>query len=122
MGDSSMSALSDLRKLAQEKYPSLPLDLDNGVKVELRSIMFLDDDTRDQFMAAQEALAAQDEEEDIGKLRPSFVNILSLVSDNADATRAALDQEPLAVLIVLFEEYGRTVTDAAKSESDSESS
>lgn len=110
-----MSAISEIRAKAAEKYPAYTLDLDTGESVTLKSIMELDDKALADFSETQKRLTELETSEDLAGLRTEFVTALAQVSDNPTAVRENLSKETLGVVAVLFEEYTASLNDASKS-------
>lgn len=119
-----MTALSELRTRAAEKFPGLPLEFDDGTSAVLKSLMSLSKDELKKFDASQKRLAALETEKDAGvdvleKTRVELVDCLVSVADDKNSARRGLSNEALDVLSVVFEEYSGTTGGAAKSESAS---
>lgn len=116
-----MTALSELRARAAEKFPGLPLEFDDGSKVVLKSLMSLSKDELKKFNDSQKRLAALEDDKDQGvdtleKTRKELVDCLASVADDKAAARKGLSDEGLDLLSVVFEEYSTSTGDASKSE------
>jgi translation elongation factor EF-1alpha len=109
-------AIAALRAKAAEEFPGLDIDLESGETIRLVAVTELSDEQLDRFTDAQNRLSDSDEQEDLKGLRRTFVEVLALVSTNPDRAREVLANESLGVLIVVFREYSKTVSDGSKSE------
>lgn len=114
-----MTALSQFRSKSTEKYPGTPVTFDDGVTVNLKSIMDLDDKELKDFTESQKRLTALDASDDVAALKHEFVSTLAGLSSDKAKTATELDKEPLGVLTEIFKEYSASAQDAAKSEDDS---
>lgn len=114
-----MTALSQFRTQSTEKYPGTPITFDDGVTVNLKSIMDLDDQELKDFTASQKRLTALDASEDVAELKNEFVTTLAGLSSDKAKTAKELDKEALGVLTEIFKEYSASAQDAAKSQDDS---
>lgn len=110
-----MTALSEFRKKASEKYTPFPLELEDGTALTLKSILQLDKEELRLFNVSSKKLAALDDEEDLEALREEFVSILSGVCSNKQALADALEGESIGTLVTIFEYYAGALSDGAKS-------
>lgn len=113
-----MTAIAELRRKASEKYPSYPIEVDEGT-VTLTGIMSLTDDQLKSFTEAQATLAKLDEGTDMAALKTGFVDLFAGVADNPELARTALAREDLGVLTVILEEYAGALNAGTKSEDGS---
>lgn len=111
-----MTAASELRARADEKYPSYRIEFEDGFTVSLKSVMKLGKAQRKDFTTSATRLATVDENEDIDALHEEFIEILAGVSDNPDTLRAKLSDEDLGFLTVLFQDYVGGLAEGTKSE------
>lgn len=114
-----MIALAALRKKADEQYPGIEMELEDGKSVTFRSVMSLSDTEMDQFTQSHKKLATLDEGDDLVALKQELVSILAGVSTDKALTAKCLDKESFGTLMLIFREYGSTTSDASKSEGDS---
>jgi hypothetical protein len=117
-----VTALSALREKAAARYPDYILELDEGYQVTLKSVMTLDDEELRFFNTSQKKLAELDQSDDKGEvenLKAEMVNLLSGVSSDRARTAEILNGESIGTLSILFEEYAGSLSEGAKSESDS---
>lgn len=110
-----MTAIADLRRKAEEKYPSYPIELDAGTLV-LTGIMSLSDEQLTSFTKAQAELSKLDEGTDMLALKNGFVDLFAGVANNPDLARSELPKEDLGVLAVILEEYAGALNAGSKSE------
>lgn len=113
-----MTAIAELRRKANEKYPSYSIELDEGTVV-LTGIMSLTDAQLKSFTDAQAELTKLDEGTDMAALKAGFVDLFAGVADNPVLARTALSREDLGVLTVILEEYAGALNAGAKSEDGS---
>lgn len=109
-----MTAIADLRAKAAAKYPSFPIELDEGTVV-LTGIMSLTDAQLASFTEAQNELTKADEGTDMAKLKESFLDLFEGVADNPELARTELAKEDLGVLSVILEEYAGALSEGTKS-------
>lgn len=114
-----MTALSAYRQTVAKQHPALPLELDNGVVVSIKSLQAMEDDQLDQFNDAQKKLAEVDEAEDHRAVKEAMVDLLAVASDNPAAVRESLRKESFGVLTLIYEDYTKNLADATKSKGDS---
>lgn len=115
-----MTAISELRKKAAEKFSGFDIEFDNGDKVRLKSLMELTEQELSKFQAFQEDVSKageeDEEDQDIEAYRSKLVDGLTLVADDKRRARKGLTGESLALLLVVFEEYTEVLNSATKSE------
>lgn len=111
-----MTAIAELRKKAAEKFEGYEVDF-GSEKLALKSMLNLDEKELNTFSAAQAKLSALDDEEtDVEVVRAQFVDCLVTVAADKRKARKLLSGESIAVLMVILEEYGESVSEATKSE------
>lgn len=106
-------ALSTYRQKAREEFPGIDLDLEDGSTLSLRSITDLDDDQLKRFVEVQALVEAANDDTNLLGAKDSFVLMLSEVSSDPEKAKTIFQAETLGTLMVLFQEYGDTVTDSA---------
>lgn len=112
-----MTAIAELRKKAAAKFDSFEIEFPNGDTVLLKSLLALDEKELGAFTAAQAKLTELDEEEtDVDVVRSQFIDCLVSVADDKRKARKLLGGESIALLMVVLEEYGASVSEATKSE------
>lgn len=112
-----MTAISELRKKAAEKFDGYTLDFENGDTVVLKSLLGLDEKEFQKFQDSQKALTEMDEEDqEVDAVRAQFVDHLVSVADDKRKARKNLAGESIAFLMVVLEEYAGALNDAGKSE------
>lgn len=112
-----MTALSAIVAQAAAEFPSFPLSFDDGVEVQLKSVMDLSDDELKQFSDSRKALESSNGTEDVAAMKSTFVDILAGVSSDRAKTASELTKVSLGVLTVLFKQYVASNEGAEKSTS-----
>jgi antitoxin component HigA of HigAB toxin-antitoxin module len=111
-----MTAIAELRKKAAEKFDGYTVEFENDT-LHLKSLLALNDAEMKKFTAAQKALTELDEEEaEVEAVRDQFVECLVSAAEDKRKARKLLGGESIALLMVVLEEYGASVSEATKSE------
>ena len=106
-----MSAITELRKKAEAKFPGYPVDFEDGSRIILKSSANFSESEREDFDARVSEVRALENNEDAktSDLHRLFVEALASVSDNHEKAQTELAKESVALLTVVFEEYGKHV-------------
>lgn len=113
-----MTAIAELRKMAAEKFEGYSVDFGSDTLV-LKNMLNLDDKEMSKFTEYQKSLTERDEEDDtdVEAFKNEFVECLVTVAEDKRKARKLLSSESIAVLMVILEEYGASVSEATKSDS-----
>jgi hypothetical protein len=116
-----MTAISEFRKLAAERYPATPIEFEDGVTINLKSPIDLNDVETTLFNARVRELTALDDDADVelSEIRQLFVDLLADIADNPDLARERFVKESMSVLTAIFETVAKSAGDASKSAGDS---
>lgn len=111
-----MTAIAELRKKAAEKFTGYLVEFETD-SVRLKSLLALNEDEMKKFTAAQKALTEVDgEDTDVDVFRAQIVDCLITVAEDKRKAKKLLSGESIALLMVVLEEYGASVSEASKSE------
>lgn len=113
-----MTAIAELRKKAAEKFEGYSVDFGTDTLV-LKNMLNLDEKEMSKFTATQKSLTERDEEDDtdVEAFKAEFVECLVAVAEDKRKARKLLSGESIALLMVVLEEYGASVSEATKSDS-----
>jgi len=107
--------LADFEAAAEKKYQGVVIE---DIGVTLRSTLRIPDEEAEKVDELQKQLQALNDSKDPQSskdVRHLMVELLAAVSDNAEKVREVFSSVDMAVLMVVFEEYGK-VTQLAQGE------
>ncbi|WP_405944757.1 phage tail assembly protein [Streptomyces sp. NBC_00932] len=112
MGDAL--SIKALRQEAEDKYPGLPLELDDGTVVTLRNLLRLDDTAQKNAQILVQSLQSAkgdtpslDAPDELERQKRIIRDLFLLVADNPKAMKAELAQDgwDMAMLFIVIERW-----------------
>lgn len=101
---------------AEERYPSFPITFPDGIVVELRSSLDLNDAETEELNTIQTRLTELDETSNVSELRETYLDALALIAKDGAQARIKFTEVPLKAIVLLFEKYNENTPGATKSE------
>lgn len=106
-----MSAITELRKKAEEKFPGYPVDFEDGTSIKLKAATNFTESEREAFNERVQVIESYTKEDGVTSTQAhtDLVEALASVADDADKARVELAKESIALLYVIFDEYGKHI-------------
>ncbi|MER7905374.1 phage tail assembly protein [Streptomyces sp. NPDC095614] len=101
------TSIKALREEAEDRYPGLPLTLDDGTTVTLRNILRLDDAAQKNVATLIESLRGTegDTSDQLDQQKKVTRDLLLLVCDNPKAMAAEMETWDLALYLLAMEKW-----------------
>ncbi|MEI5522542.1 phage tail assembly protein [Streptomyces brasiliscabiei] len=102
-------SIEDLQRQAEDKYPGVPLKLEDGSVVTLKNLLRLNDTAQKNATILIDAIKTDDDgdstADQLEKQKRVVRDLLLLVCDNPKALKAAVDSWDLALLLIVMEKW-----------------
>jgi len=101
------TSIKALRDEAEDRYPGLPLTLDDGTTVTLRNILRLDDTAQKSVTVLIDSLRGAEGEtsDQLEQQKKVTRDLLLLVCDNPKALAAEMETWDLAIYLLAMEKW-----------------
>lgn len=115
------TSIKSLREEAEDRYPGLPLTLEDGTTVTLRNILRLDDNAQRNVAVILESLRETegDTSDQLERQKKVTRDLLLLVCDNPKAMASELESWDLAIYLLAVEKW-QSVTQLPEASSSAE--
>ncbi|MBE4791023.1 phage tail assembly protein [Streptomyces caniscabiei] len=102
-------SVEDLQRQADDKYPGLPLKLQDGTVVTLKNLLRLNDTAQKNATILIDAIKTDDDNsstaDQLEKQKRVVRDLLLLVCDNPTALKPVVDDWDLALLLLVMEKW-----------------
>jgi hypothetical protein len=101
-------SIEDLQRQADDKYPGLPLKLEDGTVVTLKNLLRLNDTAQRNATILIDSIKTDDSDstsDQLEKQQRVVRDLLLLVCDNPPALKPVVDSWDLALLLLVMEKW-----------------